>query len=186
MNSPNLSADGARFACVLETCRRFLLSVANAQMPGRLVAKGGASDLVQETLVAGYRNQHQFRGRTLGELRCWLRGILLNELASFRRRYRASSRDVAREVPVGATAEASQPATRASALDELIRVERVQVVAAAVGRLPADAREVLVLRLNQKLSFREIGARLGRTEEAARKSFARALDRLREVARDPG
>lgn len=176
--------DGERFAHVLETCRLFLLTLANAEMPGHLVRKGGASDLVQETLIAGYQNQHRFHGRTLGELRAWLRRILLNELASFRRRFHASCRDVTREVPVGAVClEQAPPAPSAGGLDELIREERVEVVAAAVGQLPPDTRSVLLMRMNEKLSFREIGERIGRNEDAVRKTFTRALDHLRETAR---
>src|SRR5262249_32779105 len=76
---------GEQFAPALETCRQFLLAVANVEMPGHLVPKGGASDLVQETLMNGYLHQTRFRGSTLAELRAWLRGILLNELATFRR-----------------------------------------------------------------------------------------------------
>jgi RNA polymerase sigma-70 factor (ECF subfamily) len=177
---------GDRFARALETCRQFLLSVANAEMPGHLTPKGGASDIVQETLTAGYLCREQFHGRTLAELRAWLKGILLNELAMFRRRYRASCRDVAREVPVGATvAGGAHPVAPDQALTELVRAEQTEAVAAAVARLPDEARQVLALRLELRLGFREIGDRLGRTEEAARKLFTRALDQLREIAPDP-
>jgi RNA polymerase sigma-70 factor (ECF subfamily) len=173
---------GDRFAQALEDCRQFLLSVANAEMPGHLTPKGGASDIVQETLAAAYLVRDRFRGRTLAELRAWLKGILAHELATFRRHYRASCRDARREVPIGA---ADGPATATGPIDELLRVERARAVAAAVARLPADAREVLVLRIELRLGFREIGDRLGRTEEAARKAFDRALHRLRQTAPDP-
>jgi len=183
LNPPDTPV-GDPFVSALETCRRFLLATANAAMPAHLAPKGGASDLVQETIVAGYLRQHQFRGRTLAELRAWLRSILLHELADFRRRFRASCRDVAREVPVGALAAGpSHPAAADPALDSLIRDERVRALGARLARLPADTREVLVLRVGQKLGFREIGERLGRTEDAARKTFTRAIERLREAAR---
>jgi RNA polymerase sigma-70 factor (ECF subfamily) len=174
-----------RFGHALEACRRFLLSVANAEMPGRLTPKGGASDLVQDTLVAGYLHRDQFHGRTLAELRAWLRGILRNELVSFRRRYGASCRNAAREVPVSAAAGGSHPASADGGLNGLLRAERSAAVAAAVDRLPDEARQVLVLRLERRLGFREIGDHLGRSEEAARKVFTRALDRLREVTPNP-
>ena len=185
MQSPMLSPAqpdaGDHFASALETCRRFLLALANAELPSQLVPKGGASDLVQETLVAGYQHQHQFHGRTLADLRAWLRSILLNELASFRRRYRASCRDVGREIPVGMVLTGdSHPPAEDCALNNLVRAERTVAVRTAVARLPDDVRQVLVLRLEFKLGFREIGDRLGRTEEAVRKTFTRALDRLRE------
>ena len=181
MHSPMQPAVGDKFATALETCRRFLLALANAEIPNQLVPKGGASDLVQETLVAGYQHQHQFHGHTLADLRAWLRSILLNELASFRRRYRASCRDVAREIPVGSVLSDDQhPPTGESALNNLVRAERTIAVRSAVALLPDDVRQVLALRLELRLGFREIGDLLGRTEEAVRKTFTRALDRLRE------
>lgn len=173
--------DADRFAAALEDCRRFLLSVANAEMPGHLVPKGGASDLVQESLIAAYECRDRFRGRTLGDLRAWLRGILLHELADFRRRYATGRRDVTREEAVGPGAAADRP----DPVEHLIRAERTATVTAAIDQLPADAREVVLLRLEQRLGFREIGDRTGRTEEAARKVFVRAVDRLRRAAPDP-
>ena len=90
---------GDRFAEVLGTCRRFLLTIAHAELPGCLRAKGGASDIVQEALASAHRARDQFRGETVAELRAWLRAILLNEASAFRRRYLDTAvRDVAREV----------------------------------------------------------------------------------------
>ena len=176
---PHITAPvvGDRFVLVLETYREYLLSVANAEMPGRLAPKAGASDLVQDTLTAALQSRNRFHGRTLADLRAWLRGILANEMAMFRRRYRAACRDAGREVH----ASPLVPVAAAGPVDRLIRAERSRAVAAAMGRLPDDARAVVVLRLELGLGFREIGDRLGRTEEAARKLYTRALDRLREA-----
>jgi RNA polymerase sigma factor (sigma-70 family) len=76
------------------------------------------------------------------------------------------------------------PPAEDGALNNLVRAERTVAVQTAVARLPDDIRQVLVLRLEHKLGFREIGDRLGRTEEAVRKTFTRALDRLRESGID--
>ena len=172
-----------RFAVALETCRQFLLATAALELPGYLRPKGGASDLVQNTLAAAYKYRERFHGHTLTELRAWLRGILANELGTFRRRYRAACRLHSREVSADV---ADRPALALShPIDHLIRVEGTEALTAAVARLPADAREVLSLRLDHRLGFLEIGARIGRTEEAARKVFTRALERLRRIAPNP-
>lgn len=172
-----------RFAAALEACRRYLLSAANAEMPGQLTPKGGASDLVQNTLTRAYVARDQFRGATLSDLRAWLRGILVNELAMFRRHYRAACRNAARERPVEAggrlTGGGPEP------VDQLIRAEQAEALKVAVARLPADARTVLVMRLDRRLGFREIGLELGRTEEAVRKTFTRAVERLRQSPSAP-
>jgi RNA polymerase sigma-70 factor (ECF subfamily) len=173
---------GDRFAHALETCRRFLLGIANARMPGQLTPRGGASDLVQETLVKAYTCREQFHGRTLADLRAWLRCILQHELIDFHRRCGAACRNAAREAPAE---DGTLVATEPEPVESLIRAERDAAVAAAVARLPMDAREVLTLRLELRLGFREIGERTGRGEDAARKAFTRALERLRGDAPDP-
>jgi RNA polymerase sigma-70 factor (ECF subfamily) len=48
-----------------------------------------------------------------------------------------------------------------------------------LATLPAEMRRVLVLRVVHSLSFRDIAAALGITEEAAKKRAQRALRRLR-------
>lgn len=53
-----------------------------------------------------------------------------------------------------------------------------------LGQLGADDRAVLTLRVVQGLSFGEVAAALGISEEAAKKRGQRALRRLREAARE--
>ncbi|MDB6076874.1 MAG: polymerase, sigma-24 subunit, subfamily [Akkermansiaceae bacterium] len=47
-----------------------------------------------------------------------------------------------------------------------------------LGRLSAEDRQLVVMRYFEQLSYREISATTGRTEEASRKQMQRALDRL--------
>lgn len=161
---------------ILETCRQFLLAVANDELPESLRAKGGASDLVQETLAGAHRNWNQFRGQSVADLRAWLRAILLNEVAMFRRRYTAvEARDVAREVPLSA----HSMRVNGEPIAPLIRSEQDRALAEAVRHLPDDHRQALVLRVEHGMSFAAIGEQLGRSEEAARKLYERTIDQLR-------
>ena len=83
----------------LEDCRRYLLAIAERQLEPDLRAKGGASDLVQETFLEAQRDFARFQGSSPDELRAWLRQVLNHNLAGFTRRYRATSkRAIAREV----------------------------------------------------------------------------------------
>jgi RNA polymerase sigma-70 factor (ECF subfamily) len=52
------------------------------------------------------------------------------------------------------------------------------ILADALARLPADYREVIILRNLEQLPFEEIGQRLGRSSGAARMLWARALEKL--------
>ncbi len=180
--SPDTVALTLLSAEVLETSRRFLLAIANAELPPALRAKGGASDLVQETLAAAHQSWHQFRGQTAAELRAWLRAILIRELAMFRRRYmETDARDVSREVPL-APDQAEEAHTTPVA--ELIRRETAVRMFEAINRLPDDWRAVVVWHAELGLTFAAIGERLGRSEDAARKVFDRAMDQLRLTTRD--
>ncbi len=90
---------------VLESCRAYLLAVAERGLDADLAAKGGASDLVQETLLGAYRDIEAFQGRSRGELLAWLRRILRNNLADQRRQYRGTQkRRIGRELPLGEAA----------------------------------------------------------------------------------
>src|SRR5262245_4471616 len=131
----------------LEACRGYLLSVAEGELAPELRAKGGASDLVQETLLEAYRDFPRFHGRTEDELLAWLRRLLLNNLADFTRQYRATDkRRLDREAPPGDSsagptgglaAAGPSPSSQAAAGELLAAVLRV------LDRLPADYRRVI-------------------------------------------
>src|SRR6476469_3978998 len=83
----------------LEACRVYLQAIAERELDPELRAKGGASDLVQETFLEAHKDFAQFKGDTEDALLAWLRRMLLNNLANFRRRYRGTrKRRAGREV----------------------------------------------------------------------------------------
>ena len=67
------------------------------------------------------------------------------------------------------------PDAAASATDGAIRDEQARLLRQAVERLPDDYGEVVRLRQQEQMSFEEIGRRTGRTAEAARKVWMRAI-----------
>ena len=56
--------------------------------------------------------------------------------------------------------------------------EQVGAMRAALDAMPEDYRQAIMLRNWERLSFAEIGQQLGRSEEAARKLWTRAVLRL--------
>jgi RNA polymerase sigma-70 factor (ECF subfamily) len=170
---------------VLEGYRHYLLGIAERELDSALHAKAGASDLVQETFLEAQRDFAQFQGESARELQAWLRRLLLNNLANFTRHYRGTDkRDVGREVSLEARAPgAADPGLAAEALSpsgEAVANEQAEVVQAALARLPEDYRQVLVWRYQEGRSFEEIAQLLQRTANAARKLFARALERFEQ------
>jgi RNA polymerase sigma-70 factor (ECF subfamily) len=169
----------------LESCRAYLLLVANQELDSGLQAKGGPSDLVQETFLEAQRDFDGFAGCSADELRAWLRKILLHNLANFARQYRdTDKRKLALEVglPGGdqsgggeqqLVAELTGPESLA------LRRERGRQLQAAVERLPDDYRQVIEWRYRDECSFEEIARRLSRSDNAARKLWFRAIEQLK-------
>src|SRR5580693_6799042 len=73
----------------LQAYRAYLLLIAQQELDPELRAKGGASDLVQETFIDAQRLLGRFEGTTEGAWAAWLRELLLNNLTDFERRFRA-------------------------------------------------------------------------------------------------
>jgi RNA polymerase sigma-70 factor (ECF subfamily) len=168
---------------LLQGCRQYLLLVANQQLEPDLQAKVGASDVVQQTFLEAQRDFGGFSGQSQEELLAWLRRILLNNLANLTRHYHGTQRRQAgREVPLAEAplrelqavlaSEADSPSTQALAREQAEALDR------ALERLPEDYGEALRLRHQERLSFEAIGQRLGRSAEAARKLWVRALEQL--------
>jgi len=170
----------------LEACRAYLLGVANKELDHALQAKGGASDLVQETFLEAQRDFPRFQGSSEAELLAWLRQILLHRLGKFARRFSGTQkRQVASEIPlttdgsstswqVQLAADATSPSGLAMAQ------EQAESLRQALERLPEDYRQVLALRYQQGKTFEEIGELLGRSADAARKVWWRAIERLQK------
>jgi RNA polymerase sigma-70 factor (ECF subfamily) len=171
-------------AWLLEKCRPYLLLIANEELESRLRPKVGPSDLVQDSLIEAQRDFTQFRGDQGEDLMAWLRCILLHNLADARRHYQGTAkRRIGSEQLLddsGAEAVREQlvspdtpPIERAATLEQTAALDR------ALERLPADYQQVIVLRYQESRSFAEIGAALGKSEEAAKKLWLRAVRRLK-------
>lgn len=168
---------------LLETCQRYLMQVANGEMESRLQAKIGASDIVQETYIEAQRIFNRFQGSSPVELRAWLRAILLNKLATAARQYHATAkRQLGREVPIDPSpSQAIDPAaSMPTASSIMVREERMQSLMTAMGRLPDDYRQVILWRQVENLGFEEMAQRLGRSIDAVRKLWWRALQALQQ------
>ena len=109
------------------------------------------------------------------ELLAWLRKILQNNLAVHRRRYRGTrKRQVSLEIPTGGSSGAAafhgllcDSATPGTAA--IRREQSAALLAAVLERISEDYRRVVVLHQYERLTFEEIGERLGRSADAIRK-----------------
>src|SRR4051812_46573127 len=86
------NGSGEALGEALEACRVYLQAIAERELNPELRAKGGASDLVQQTFLEAQQDFGQFHGETEEALLAWLRKMLLNNLFNFRRRYQGTAK----------------------------------------------------------------------------------------------
>jgi RNA polymerase sigma-70 factor (ECF subfamily) len=132
-----------------------------------------AEDLAQETFLKAFAGLPRFRpGSNFG---AWLFRIAHNNFANQRRAAARRREALPDELP----GRDAGPA--AAALGR----EAVEGVARAVARLPAEFRAAFLLRVEEDLSFREIAAVLGLTEETARWRVFKARQKLMALLAPP-
>src|SRR5262249_25086544 len=145
----------------------------------------GASDLVQETFLEAQQDFGRFRGDSEDELLAWLRALLRNRMANFTRHYRQTQRrgvsrevaldaDPSREPGGGLAGDEPTPSANVAADELALAVERI------LAGFPEDYRRVIMLRYQQQHSFEEIGRLMGRSPDAARMLWWRAVERLEQ------
>ena len=130
-----------------------------------------AEDAAQDAFVNAVGALHRFRGES--SFRTWLLRIALNSARSIARR-RGRRREVALEAAADVPGEAPDEVTRIGDAREAARVE------ALLPRLPEKQRMSVILRLQQGLSYAEVGAALDCSEGAARVNYHLGIKRLRE------
>jgi RNA polymerase sigma-70 factor (ECF subfamily) len=184
-----MTGNTASLGRLLALYERYLALLARVQIGQRLQGKVDASDLVQETFLDAHRYFAQFRGATEGQFVRWLRQILAAKLADLLRRYLGTQgRDVRLERRLEAALDRSSVlldrafvSPQPSPSQLAARREQAVLLADALGDLPADYREVLVLRHLEGLTFPEVARRMGRSLDAVEKLWVRGLARLRQV-----
>lgn len=188
--------DGPALGVLLQRYHNYLALLARVQLGRRIQGKVDVLDIVQDVSLEVHRKIGMFRGKSEGEFLAWLRQILGGILANQVRRYLGTKRrDVrlerdlwedldrsSRSLGGGLAASQSSPSAQAS------RREQAVILADAIGGLPLDYREVIILRQLESLTFPQVAARMGRTEDSVKNLWARALARLRrslEVLDEP-
>ncbi|GAA5202064.1 SigE family RNA polymerase sigma factor [Rugosimonospora acidiphila] len=125
-----------------------------------------AEELLQDSLVRMYERWRKLDRHE--DLHAYLRRMLVNGRTSMWRRRR-------RENLVAETPERSVPA----GFDSDVEVKN------ALMSLPPRQRAVVVLRLYEDLTERQAAAALGCSIGTVKSQYARALDKLRQLVREP-
>jgi RNA polymerase sigma-70 factor (ECF subfamily) len=170
--------------------RRRLHRMVAAHMDRRLAARVDPSDVVPEALADAARKLDGYLQKRPLPFYPWLRRLAWERLVKLHSRHlRTHRRSVEREEP-GVLALPDESAValanclmdvRSGPGERLLREELRSRVRAALDRLPANDREVLVLRYLDQLKNDDIAAILGITVGAVKVRHVRALGRLRDL-----
>ena len=174
---------GRSLELLLQACRGYMLTIANDDLDTVLMPKLGASDIVQESMLEVQRDIGGFRGSTEAELLGWLRRIVKHNVHDVRRQFlQASKRSVGREEAFGQDDPTHQnhPAHQETPSRYLSDKDEATKLLTAMKRLSDEHRRVIELRNWELRSFAEIGRELDRSEDAARKLWARAVTSLKK------
>lgn len=161
------------FARFLPALRRW----AHGRLPDRARSLSETDDLVQIALMRALARIDAFDPRRQGAFLAYLHQILLN---CIREEIRNSSRR-----PAGDPLPEDLPEDRPSVLERTIGLGAVGAYEGALGCLPEDQQQAVILRLEFGFSHQEIADVLGRpSADAVRMQISRGLVRLAEMMDD--
>jgi len=142
--------------------------------------KDDANDLAQETFVRVFRSRESFQ--TNEKFSTWLYTIAAN-LARNHFRWRSRHPNISLEAETGEaeqTLGGTLPAPGPTPNEQALATERAAAVRTAVGKLPEDLREAIVLCEWEELSLAEAATVLETTPKAVESRLYRARQILRE------
>lgn len=175
--------DGDRdaFRELVEKHEHILRTRLAGRLPAHLRRRVSVADVVQETCLVAYDRRAAFEDRGAGSFRNWMLGIAENRMRDeIKRHAGAAKRSADREVTRSARPETAYlQAARGTPSAVASSAEQVALVQAAMVQLSEDHREVLRLALEEGLSLRECAEHMGRSREAMKKLYGRAVVALR-------
>ena len=157
----------------------YLLLVAKNRIGTSLQAKFGASDIVQMSLMEARESIGRFLGTSEGEIRGWLKRIVLNNLLDQSKQFTGTrKRSVGRERSLNFVA--TQPSKQQTPSVMIRRRETDSELKNLVEQLPENQKRVVEGRHRFGLSYFQIAQQMEITEANARQLWSRAARQLRE------
>lgn len=174
---------------LLSELQSYLEYIAQQNLHGQLKQKMGTSDVVQLAFLRVVENFEKFKGGSRGEFQNWLKTIVINEIKNARRSYTTGKRDLSREKSLDETSTGTSDRAVDSNLtpsSDAMAAERRQRFRQVMQELSVEHSEVIQLRSIDELSFKEIGERMNRSEDAVSKLWYRAMLKLEEKLKSCG
>ena len=163
-------ATGAFF----ERCARKLLPLIRLRLGPGLRGQLESRDVLQEVLLKALTRLDQVKEPAA--VMAWLARLVDTEVKDQADFHGRARRDNGQRAPLEAAA--AVPAPVRQALSQVALREEADRLTRALETLPESQRELIVLRRLEELSFKELGARLGKSEDACRMAYSRAMAAL--------
>ncbi len=164
---------------LLERCGPKLHALIRLRLGPALRREVESRDLLQSTLLKALARFEAFEGEDRGSLMAWLARIAENEIRDLADYHGRQRRDAARRVSLEATPQAAFLADRVRSQTSVIaRDEQLERLEQSIESLLPDQREVVLQRAIEERSFTEIAKRMGRSPDACRMLFVRAMTSL--------
>jgi RNA polymerase sigma-70 factor (ECF subfamily) len=165
----------AAFSELYGRFRDDLLFAIRVRMGAGLRAAMQSEDVLQSVALDAFQALPGFQDRGKGSLRAFLRRLVENKLRDRARGLAARKRSGS--VPLD-DALAEQIAVPALPTYHDARYDRLE---RALAALPAEMREIVLLRRIDGLDSKSAAERMGRSDDAVRKLYSRAIARLSTI-----
>ena len=143
---------------------------------GMLGREDDARDAAQEAFIAAYRNLKNFRGEA--KVSSWLHRIAVNQCLTTKRRAKSRAEDfIDDEDGAQERTFVASPLKSPAKITE--QSERLTLVRQAVGALPTDLRQVIVLKEFEEMTFQEISETLELPLSTVKSRLYTALKQLK-------
>ena len=143
---------------------------------GMLGREDDAGDAAQEAFIAAYRNLKNFRGEA--KVSSWLHRIAVNQCLTIKRRQKTRAEDFL-DTDDGSEERTFIAAPQYSPARATEKVERLNIVRQAVGALPGDLRQVIVMKEFEEMTFQEISETLELPLSTVKSRLYTALKQLK-------
>lgn len=143
---------------------------------GMLGREDEARDATQEAFISAFRNLEKFRGEA--KVSSWLHRIAVNKCLTTKRRARTRNEEFIDEEEYGESNVFVAPSS-ASPLCSAENTERMRLVRTAVGSLPVDLRQVIIMKEFEEMTFQEIAETLELPLSTVKSRLYTALKQLK-------
>jgi RNA polymerase sigma factor (sigma-70 family) len=169
--------DAEAFRELLDRCEIVAHVHVGRWLPARLRRRVSVADVLQEASIVAFERRAGFEDRGENAFRNWFLGIARRKVQEMVKRHeRAARRSARREVTRALRQETAEIAGHIASPSQAAMAAEAREVAARVFRaLPTHYREVIRLVREDGLNLKESADRLGRSHDATKKLYGRAL-----------